>query len=367
MSIAIPSQVDGLTRVAERVGGRRSHHPEPDSRRGPSNEIKGVTMRSGKLRGVSLTLGLLCALAFVSGDSTPARAGDFHAIPRLVEGVDVNTGGPMYAPPIPYGHYAGKNIHGRLGAKARGLVGGLHGGGGGGGSGCSACGGAGCGLCGGIGKGGLLRGHGHGAGLCNGADGCGLGQGGLGHGGHGHGGFASGNGCSTCGLNHGGGVVASAQFPVPVAMPSSQSPCSDPGCGLFGKGSHHHRKGCGLCGGRGCGSCGVSGSGCGACGGKGCGSCGGIGRGGACGACGGKGCGLCGGLGHGGGLCKNCGGAGCSVCSKAKGLVSHLLGHDKIKWFVGPGGPIPITPGYTPYINVTRSPRDFLAFPPFTP
>jgi hypothetical protein len=26
-----------------------------------------------------------------------------------------------------------------------------------------------------------------------------------------------------------------------------------------------------------------------------------------------------------------------------------------------------LTPGYTPYVVTTRSPRDFLAFPPFTP
>jgi hypothetical protein len=26
---------------------------------------------------------------------------------------------------------------------------------------------------------------------------------------------------------------------------------------------------------------------------------------------------------------------------------------------------VPITPGYVPYINVNRSPRDFLSFPPY--
>ncbi len=36
----------------------------------------------------------------------------------------------------------------------------------------------------------------------------------------------------------------------------------------------------------------------------------------------------------------------------------------KVKWFVGPGGPVPLTPGYVPYIVTTRSPRDFFAFPP---
>ena len=30
-------------------------------------------------------------------------------------------------------------------------------------------------------------------------------------------------------------------------------------------------------------------------------------------------------------------------------------------------GPVPLTPGYTPYVNVTRSPRDYFAFPPHNP
>jgi len=251
-------------------------------------------MRSGNWRGVSLALGLACALMFVLGEPAPALADGFHTIPRLVEGVDVNTGGPYYAPPVPYGHYAGKNISGRLGAKARGLFSGLHGGGGLGGA-CGACGGAGCGLCGG---GGL-----------------------LGHGGHG--GMA--DGCSTCGT---AGPVASAQAPVMAPMPSEQTACGNAGCGLFGKGLHGHRRGCGLCGGGGCGSCAT---------------------------------------GLGGGVCGQCGGAGCGACAKARGMVNHLLGRDRIKWFTGPGGPVPLTPGYTPYINVTRSPRDFFAFPPMTP
>ena len=43
------------------------------------------------------------------------------------------------------------------------------------------------------------------------------------------------------------------------------------------------------------------------------------------------------------------------------------LHHPKMKWFVGPGGPVPLTPGYVPYIVSTRSPRDFFAFPPMNP
>ena len=96
----------------------------------------------------------------------------------------------------------------------------------------------------------------------------------------------------------------------------------------------------------GCGKCGLF-KGCGFCGGKGCGKCGlGLFKG--CGACGGKGCGLCSGL---------------------KGKLSGILHHksNKIKYFVGPGGPVPLTPGYVPYVVTTRSPRDFLAFPPYTP
>ena len=100
----------------------------------------------------------------------------------------------------------------------------------------------------------------------------------------------------------------------------------------------------------------------------GCGACGGGGIGDLCGGCGGKGCGLCGFLGHlKDKLCGGCGGAGCGLCGKAKGLLSGLLHKNKIKYFVGPGGPVPITPGYFPYVITTRSPRDFLAFPPFTP
>jgi hypothetical protein len=36
-----------------------------------------------------------------------------------------------------------------------------------------------------------------------------------------------------------------------------------------------------------------------------------------------------------------------------------------VEYFVGPGGPVPITPGYVNYVVPVRSPRDFFAFPPF--
>jgi hypothetical protein len=90
-----------------------------------------------------------------------------------------------------------------------------------------------------------------------------------------------------------------------------------------------------------------------------------------CDGCGGRGCGKCGGLGRLFGKgCGFCGGRGCGKCGLGDGLKGKLAGlfhHNKIQYFVGPGGPVPLTPGYTPYIVTTRSPRDFLAFPPYTP
>jgi hypothetical protein len=48
------------------------------------------------------------------------------------------------------------------------------------------------------------------------------------------------------------------------------------------------------------------------------------------------------------------------------GLVRKCLHIGQVDYFVGPGGPVPLTPGYVPYVVPVRSPRDFLAFPPFT-
>ncbi len=355
-------------------------------------------MRIETWRGVTLAIALASAL--VSGRSARANDPFHHTIPPVVEAIDVNTGGPYYAPPVPYGHYA---KDGHL-AKTYGLASGLfHGLGGklhGVGALCHGCGGKGCGQCGGSG---LLGGHGGGHGHAGlGDSGCGT----AGCGGHGHAGLG-GFGSAGCG-GHGHAGLGG---------------CGSAGCG----GKSFRFRGCGLCGGKGCGVCtttvmpstqtlaaapsgqattqsGVSyghgsSNGCGL---KGCGlgfghkhghngdpSMGGTGIGGcfhgagaSCGNCSGNGLGMGHGFGHGNGGngggngCQACGGKGCNLCGKAlgilgkgKGLVHGLLHPHagKIEYFVGPGGPVPITPGYVPYVVTTRSPRDFLAFPPFSP
>ncbi len=337
-------------------------------------------MRFGHWRGVTLAIALISAMA----TGRTASADGFHdTIPREVLARDLNTGGPYFAPPIPWGHYAKDGLFDSYAGKHCGICGLLHG--------------KGPGFC-----------HGHGLFNHCGKDGCkGLGCGhGLGHGlGLGHG---FGNGCGDpscggnghckrikncglckgkgCGLCHSSGagdpihalasdqstaparvVVAAPQ--APAAASASPQACTEPGCGL-GKGFHHN------------------GDPCGSCRGKGCGVCGGLGRlfghGDPCGGCGGKGCGMCGGLGrlfghHGNGNgngngCGFCGGRGCKNC--LGGLAGHMKGKiygllhphaGDIKYFVGPGGPVPLTPGYVPYVVTTRSPRDFLAFPPYTP
>jgi hypothetical protein len=78
-----------------------------------------------------------------------------------------------------------------------------------------------------------------------------------------------------------------------------------------------------------------------------------------CHGCGGNGCGLCGGLGL-----LNCAAGG--VGSKLMGLAAKVFHVGEIEYFVGPGGPVPLTPGYVPYVVTTRSPRDYFAFPPFS-
>jgi hypothetical protein len=284
-------------------------------------------MRFGFRRGVTLALGWVPVVALALGltlsmTAGPVRADDFHTIPRLVQAVDLNTGGPYNAPPIPYGHYAGKNYAGRISGRVHGLLGGgglFHRGGAGA---CGSCGGAGCAACGGgQGHGGLFHG-----GLLGKHKGMGLGSGC---------GLCGGAGCSSC-IGLASTVMASGQgVPAPQGPIVASPQCSEPGCATPGCKKH-----CGLFGKN-----------------KGCGEYD------PCAGCGGKGCGLCGGKGKGKGLCRGCGGMGCGLC---RGLLSRALGHNKIEWFVGPGGPVPLTPGYVPYVVTTRSPRDFFAFPPFT-
>ncbi len=372
-------------------------------------------MRSDLRRGMTVALGLAVGL-LIAGESTARADWLRHTIKREVPAMDYRTGGVMMAPPIPYGAYVmdpAGCVHGALG-KAHGLLGKL----------CSLCGQPGCGSCGGLGH----NGSGGACGNCGG-DGCGNCDGhgklttcgmlhgsGNGHG-HGHGGGSGyiapmaahggngGNGllaglfghkhkagagaiggCASCGT---GGLVPSSQaIAAPQAAPQSVAPVS--ACGLCGgKG----RLGAGLCGG--CGGKGLlAGLGNGSL--RGCTTCGGQGSilGNACGGCGGRGllgghshgngsacdspCGSCGGSGHGanGGNCGGCGGSGClngalqhvsGAVHGAAGSAARALFHKgEIEYFVGPGGPVPITPGYVPYVVPVRSPREFFAFPPMS-
>ena len=323
-------------------------------------------MRFGLMRGVMFAAVLVASMATVRS----AQADGFgHTMPKEILARDLTTGEPYMAPPVPWGHYAKDGMFDHFYGKK-----------------CGICGlllGKGAGSCGGHGKG-LFGKHGCGKDGC-GQDGCGGGSGlfhhakdgcgdpGCGTCKPGHGrrlkdcGLCKGKGCGLCRSSMVGDpiysseqasparVVVSPQAPI---VASSQS-CGDPGCKL-GKGHHHGGS--------------IYGDPCGNCGGKGCGLCGklfGKHQGEACGNCGGKGCGLCSKLfGNGNGnKCGACGGKGCHLCSALKGKLYGLLHPHAgdIKYFVGPGGPVPLTPGYVPYVVTTRSPRDFLAFPPYTP
>jgi hypothetical protein len=357
--------VVGVPRAQESAVAHRSLGSGHSRRESPI-EKKGLTMRFGNWRGAALAAAL--GFLLVAGSAGSAGAlGIWRTIPCEVDAVDVKTGGPYFAPPVPYGCYA-KDPLGVV-AKACGCVKGcLMGSGcdGGGLFGKGGCGHDGCGHDGsgpdGCGAGGLF-GKGHGLGGCglfhrNGCVACG------------------GSGCGFCSgaglLNkHGFGgcagtastICASAQAPSPQAAPSPQvvtpSPqfsCADPGCHIGLKHFHRLGNGCTACGGLG----------------RGCGICGGLGGGGnPCSACGGRGCGLCGGSGN---PCSACGGRGCGLCSKAKSLLgssqalfNKIFHVGYVKYFVGAGGPVPLTPGYVPYVVTTRSPRDYFAFPPYSP
>ncbi len=243
------------------------------------------------------------------------------------------TGGEFMAPPVPYGHYA-KDTLGDAHKHIAGIKGHI------------------CGMfCG------------HGLGHHGNGDG-GDGTGGFGH----HGGSGCGDpGCFggiSCGiLGHhkkGGSVdcdptvVGYAATGGPsaqsIAAPSGQIICGQAGCNVGGKHSHF--------GGH---------SGAGGCGDPGCGI----------GFAHSHGNGNGDGYGDGNGGCSSCGGKGCKHCMGKGGHASMIHGklaslaaglhHPKISWFVGAGGPVPLTPGYVPYIVSTRSPRNFFAFPPMNP
>jgi hypothetical protein len=278
-------------------------------------------MRFEKWRGMPL-LCTMAAFGLAVAWANSARADGYrlyHTIPREVIAYDYTKGGEFKAPPVPYGHYAKNHIYnpqyllGCASCRLHGLLG------------CAGCGhdgsGHGCGS-------GFGHGHGHGGTDPGCAPGCG---GGLGHH-HKAGRFAP---CDSGTVVVAGPVLAtdqSAQVGTSVVLPSGQDPCGVAGCGVKG-GHSHHRRLCGLCGGKGCQGCG----------------------------------------GHGSvGGCSFCGGKGCSHCLSAlSGLHARLAGAlhlgPRVDYFVGAGGPVPLTPGYVPYIVVTRSPRDFFAFPPMNP
>ena len=112
-----------------------------------------------------------------------------------------------------------------------------------------------------------------------------------------------------------------------------------------------------------------------------------------CGSCGGTGCGACAGTGATGFavipaavwapvmVTAKGRDAGCAAARAARtacrgsrrglhGKLASIAGafnKPKISWFNGAGGPVPLTPGYVPYIVATRSPRDFFSFPPMNP
>jgi len=303
-------------------------------------------------RGMLLTPALAITLGLGLVMAKSARADGLllqHTIPREVDAYDFTTGRPFMAPPVPYGHYAKDYV-----ADAQKAVG------------CVTC-----------HLNGLMGGSGLGHSLFHKGDGCGHG-GGCGHGqsgcagggigcasGHGlfghHGGSSSDIYDGTDGLGAGSAGYATTVGPSSqaVALPSGQSICGSSGCGIAAKHSHLSQM--------------LNKIRCGSCGGNGCGACAGTG---ATGLCGNPGCDLGAGHGHGSGNgCGLCGGRGCANC--LSGLMGGLHGKlasiggalhkPKISWFNGAGGPVPITPGYVPYIVTTRSPRDFFSFAPMNP
>ena len=305
-----------------------------------------------KRRGLLLTPALAITLGLGLVMARSARADGLilqHTIPREVDAYDFKTGKPFMAPPVPYGHYAADyagQAHKAIGCvtcRLNGLMGG-------GGHGHSL-----------FHKGdGADGGCGHGdAGCAGGGIGCGSGHGLFGH----HGGSSSGIYDGTDGLGAGSAGYATT-WAQPSgqasALPSAQAICGQTGCNVAAKHSHLSQM--------------LNKIRCGSCGGDGCGACAGTGATGE--LCGDPGCNLGAGHGHGNGKgCGLCGGRGCANCLSGlkaglHGKLASIAGSlhkPKISWFNGAGGPVPITPGYVPYIVTTRSPRDFFSFPPMNP
>ncbi len=332
-------------------------------------------MRSGKWRGMPLAVAMATTLGLSLGLASSARADGFigpHVLwPCVVPAYDFTTGGNYMAPPIPYGHYTKDYVgdaHKALGhvtgpihaclGKCAGL---LHGGAGcanwhvpdgagGDGDGHGGCAGPGC-----------LPGHGlfdHGGGSACVVPGCGGGPAcphqfhgqtlvGTSIGGGGAGTVIGGGGIGTA-------VVGSAELAEAgpaIAHGGGHSGCGLPGCTIaFG----HTHPGHGMGHGENCGipGCGVSHTHGGA------GVDPGAGTGTGCSFCGGQGCQKCLAAAH---------GAIAGLHGKLSALAGLLHPHPKLKYFVGPGGPVPLTPGYVPYIVTTRSPRDYFSFAPMNP
>lgn len=305
------------------------------------------------------------------GFGLSAQAIEKHfVIPETVPAIDLNTGGPYYAPPVPGGHYT-KDPLGAVAGKVNGAMGHLKGAVQ---SLCSNCGGT--GQCAGCGAGAATGGMG----ICGSCGGKGILSHGGSHAGHNHGTVIANTGHAQYDGRAGQGAVlaqapavagqvqSSAQAMPAAQSPSAQSPCGNGGCGgsRCGDPACHGIGGKKLFGGHrgagnGCGTPGCADPGCGnGNGGMFAGHGNGFGHGG-CGTpgCTSPGCGDGSGMGHGGMGHPGMGHGG--LGSKLAGL----FGHNKVKYFVGPGGPVPITPGYVQWVNPVRSPRDFFAFPPY--
>ncbi len=356
-------------------------------------------MRSGKWRGMPLAVTIAITVGLGLGLANSARA-DGIIGPHIlgpcpgVPAYDFSTGGPFMAPPVPWGCYAKDPVgdaHKALGyitgpvhACLGHVAGALHGV-----AGCAS------GMCndgacnGGDANGNYsgpdsLAGHGlldHGAGLACVVPGCGGGPA-CPHQFHGRpaagvaivgggagtalaggavvngtvlaggavangtvlagGAVANGTVVATGGV--GTAVVGSSQRPLGgpgFANAGGHSGCGMPGCTIA---FEHTHPGFGHGGGGGCGipGCGVSHTHGGA----------GVDPGA------GTGCNFCGGQG-----CQKCHGGGHHFKLPTLGLPSLA----RMRYFVGPGGPVPLTPGYVPYIVATRSPRDYFSFPPRNP